>query len=309
MNIPASDFDGAWKEALERYFEPFVAFFFAQVHREIDWSRPVEFRDTELQQIAPERQQGKQHVDKLVRVARADGSNAWVFVHIEVQSQQDNAFPERMFRYHARLFDRERQPIVSLAVLGDERPEWQPEVFEYELWGCALRLRFPVAKLAQLDTAALEAERNIFATIVLLHRDAQQTRTAPEERIRRKAARYRRMLSLGYSAADVRQLVRLADRLLRLPKAMVTEAREAMRAVEEEFAVSYITSYEELARDEARREMVVRQLTRRCGPLDAELRERVDALDQDHLLALSDALLDFTGEADLRAWLAREATS
>lgn len=82
-----------------------------------------------------------------------------------------------------------------------------------------------------------------------------------------------------------------------------------MRAVEEEFAVSYITSYEELARDEARRELVVRLLTRKCGEFDAELRERVDALDQDRLLALSEALLDFTGEADLRAWLDHESAS
>jgi hypothetical protein len=65
-----------------------------------------------------------------------------------------------------------------------------------------------------------------------------------------------------------------------------------LRAVEEEYTVSYLTSYEELARDEARREMVMSLLTRKCGTLDVELRERVDALDQDRLLALSDALLD-----------------
>jgi hypothetical protein len=194
-------------------------------------------------------------------------------------------------------------------VLGDERPEWQPEVFEYELWGCQLRLRFPVAKLALLDTALLEAERNIFVTIVLLHRDAQETWTAPRERIRRKAARYRRMLSLGYSASDVRQLVRLADRLLRLPKAMVVEAREAMRAVEEEFAVTYITSYEELARDDERRRLVLDQLGYKCGPLDETVRARVEALSYDQLHGLSRALFDFTGEADVRAWLDQQATS
>jgi hypothetical protein len=158
MDVPASDFDGAWKEALERYFEPFTAFFFPQVHSEINWSRPPEFRDTELQQIAPEQQRGKQHVDKLVRVSRVQGADAWVFVHIEVQSQYDSTFPERMFRYHARLFDRERQPVVSLAVLGDEQVGWQPNAFGYELWGCELQLRFPVAKLTLLDQATLEAE-------------------------------------------------------------------------------------------------------------------------------------------------------
>jgi hypothetical protein len=309
MDIPASDYDGAWKEALERSFEPFLAFFFPQVQRAIDWSRPPEFRDTELQQIAPEQQRGKQHVDKLVRVLRVDGSDAWVFVHIEVQSQYDSDFPERMFRYHARLFDRERQPIVSLAVLGDERPEWQPESFRYELWGCELSLRFPVAKLARFDTVAREADRSLFATIVLLHRDAQETLADPRERLRRKAARYRRVLSLGYTAAEIRQLVRLADRLLRLPGGLAVEAREAMRAIEEEYAVTFITSYEELARAEERRTLVLDQLTYKCGPLEEVLRVRVEALSFEELLVLSRALLDFTSAADLRAWLDQQASA
>jgi hypothetical protein len=309
MDVPASDFDGAWKEALERYFEPFTAFFFPQVHSEINWSRPPEFRDTELQQIAPEQQRGKQHVDKLVRVSRVQGADAWVFVHIEVQSQYDSTFPERMFRYHARLFDRERQPVVSLAVLGDEQVGWQPNAFGYELWGCELQLRFPVAKLTLLDQATLEAEGSIFATIVLLHRDAQETRAEPRERLRRKAARYRRVLSLGYTAEDVRQLVRLADRLLRLPGDLLIEAREAMRAVEEEFAMTYITSYEELARAEERREIVLDLLAHKFGPLDDALQVRVQALSYDQLLLLSRALLDFTSDVDLHQWLDQQIES
>ncbi|MFP4441422.1 MAG: hypothetical protein ACLFVO_29690, partial [Chloroflexaceae bacterium] len=88
MDTPASDFDGAWKEALERFFEPFIAFFFPQVHAGIDWTQPVVFQDTALQQVAPEDSQGKQHVDKLVRVVRRDGNAAWLLIHIEIQSQR-----------------------------------------------------------------------------------------------------------------------------------------------------------------------------------------------------------------------------
>src|SRR5690349_7231677 len=90
-------------------------------------------------------------------------------------------------------------------------------------------------------------------------------RADPRERLRRKAARYRRVLSLGFTAAEVRQIVRLADR--RLPGELAGEAREVMRTIEEEFAVTYITSYEELARAEERRELVLRQLVRKCGGL------------------------------------------
>ncbi|HLO47218.1 MAG TPA: hypothetical protein VK211_02190 [Kamptonema sp.] len=40
MNEPQADFDGAWKQALDIYFEAFLAFFFAEVHALIDWSIP-----------------------------------------------------------------------------------------------------------------------------------------------------------------------------------------------------------------------------------------------------------------------------
>lgn len=106
MEQPTSDFDGAWKYALEQYFAPFLALFFPAAHAAIDWSQPVAFRDTELQQVAPEDQAGKQRVDKLAQVRRLDGEPAWVFVHVEVQAQRDPDFSTRMFRYHARLFDR-----------------------------------------------------------------------------------------------------------------------------------------------------------------------------------------------------------
>jgi hypothetical protein len=103
--------------------------------------------------------------------------------------------------------------------------------------------------------------------------------------------------------------VRLADRLLRLPGDLALEAREAMRAIEEEYAVTYITSYEELARAEERRNMVLDLLAYKYGPLEDALRADVEALSFDQLLMLSRALLDFTNATDLRAWLDQQAAS
>jgi hypothetical protein len=137
----------------------------------------------------PGRATGRQHVDKLVRIFRRSGGDAWVLVHVEVQSQRDSDFAQRMFRYHARLYDRYQRQVVSLAVLGDEDAGWQPDRFSYGLWGCELALAFPVVKLIALDAAALENEQNIFATVILLHRDAQETRHDLQERLRRKVAR------------------------------------------------------------------------------------------------------------------------
>jgi hypothetical protein len=305
MEQPSSDFDGAWKYALEQYFAPFLALFFPEAHAAIDWSQPVAFRDTELQQIAPEDQAGKQRVDKLVQVRRLDGEAAWVFVHVEVQSQRDPDFAPRMFRYHARLFDRDRIPVVSLAVLGDEEPGWRPSAFGYALWGCELALRFPTVKLLDLEPATLALTKNPFATLTLLHRDAQETRGNPTERVRRKASRYRALLQQGYTAPDVRALLRLMEHVLRLDAEHALQARATMRQVEvEETGMdTFVTSFEEIGRLEERQAMVLRLLNRKVGPLADTLQACVAALTPEALLTLSEALLDFTAQSDLVAWL------
>ena len=53
------DYDTPWKEALEQYFDAFIAFFFPQVHASIDWESGYEFLDKELQQVARDAELGK----------------------------------------------------------------------------------------------------------------------------------------------------------------------------------------------------------------------------------------------------------
>jgi len=56
------------------------------------------------------------------------------------------------------------------------------------------------------------------------------------------------------------------------------------------------------ARGEAK--LALRLLNRRCGPLSEATSARIQALPLERLEALTDALLDFSGPADLAAWLA-----
>jgi signal transduction histidine kinase len=317
MEQPASDYDGAWKYALEQFFPPFLELFFPDAFAAIDWQQPVSFRNTELQQIAPEDQAGKQRADTLVHVQRRDGLPAWVFVHIEVQSQHDSDFTSRMFRYHARIFDRERIPVVSLAVLGDDDPTWEPDRFGYALWGCTLALSFPTVKLLRLDADALATMRNPFATLTLIHRDAQETRGNPAARLQRKLTRFRALLRLGYTAYELRVLIRVMDHLLRIAPDLLDEARARMKQIEQEETgmTTLISDIEAFGRAEGREEgqiqerkaIVLRLLTRKLGPLDEVLSDRVTALTPEALLDLSDALLDFTAPPDLRTWLDQRA--
>jgi hypothetical protein len=49
MSKPQTEFDSPWKDILELYFEDFIRFFLPAAHAEIDWDRPPEFLDKELQ--------------------------------------------------------------------------------------------------------------------------------------------------------------------------------------------------------------------------------------------------------------------
>jgi hypothetical protein len=89
---PANDFDGPWKEALDQYFEAFLAFFFPAAHAEIDWSRGYESLNTEFRAIVREAETGRRSVDKLVKVW------AVVLAHVKAQETQHNPEQRRAWK-------------------------------------------------------------------------------------------------------------------------------------------------------------------------------------------------------------------
>jgi predicted transposase YdaD len=71
--------------------------------------------------------------------------------------------------------------------------------------------------------------------------------------------------------------------------------------------VSQSAAYREIfgqGRQEGEVELTLLMLRRRCGELSPEQQARVSQLSLPQLEALAEALLDFTGMADLKAWLA-----
>jgi hypothetical protein len=130
-----SDYDSPWKEALDLYFEPFLLFFFPQAHADIDWTRPYETLDKELQKIVPAAEQGRRIVDKLVKVWLKTGEERWLLIHVEVQTWQETGFARRMHVYNYRIFDHYNRETISLAVLADDDLDWRPNHYGYARWG------------------------------------------------------------------------------------------------------------------------------------------------------------------------------
>ena len=116
------DIDSPWKDMLNIFFKEFLEFFFPNIAGDIDWTKAPIFLDKELNKIKKTAKVGKRSVDKLVKVWRKNGHEIWVLLHIEIQSQPQEIFPERMFVYSNRLKEIYQLPVASLAILADKKP-------------------------------------------------------------------------------------------------------------------------------------------------------------------------------------------
>lgn len=105
--------DVLWKNILDELFPDFLAFFFPEIYRDIDLSAGYQFLDKELTKIIKNSAVGGRIVDKLVKVYLHDGSEKWLLIHLEIQGYPEENFPERMFIYNYRIFDRYHKEVTD----------------------------------------------------------------------------------------------------------------------------------------------------------------------------------------------------
>ena len=253
---PRSERDGPWKEALELFLPEFLALLYPKVHEALDWSRPHKSLDTEFQKLTAGACFGRRLADKLFQVWRKDGVETWLLIHIEVQDRKVDDFAQRMFVYSYRIFDRHRQPVISLAVLCDEDPTWRPSTFSYTICGASVRFRFLTVKLRNRwkNVAALESSENLFVPFVLAHRRMLETRRSPGKRKDWKLRLVEGLYFRGLKPDQVRKLFRLIDWLMRLPEELEREFMVEVGRIEKEKHMPYVTSVERLARQDGREE-------------------------------------------------------
>jgi hypothetical protein len=277
-----SDLDHPWKDVLDALLEAFLAFFFPTIHEVIDWSRPYEALDKELQQLLSESELGLRVADKLFKVWLQDGHEAWILIHVEIQNQRDPQFAKRMFTYNYRIYDRYDRPVLSLAVLGDEERHWRPDHFEYGMFGCRTGIAFLIAKLCDYagQEPELEGNPNPFAAVVLAHLKTQETRADLPSR---RAWKFRLITILydrGWDGEQVRRLVKFLDWLMELPPELEEEFNVELAAFERERTMPYVTSFERIGREKGRVEAKVEYLLELLAvrfetAIPAELEERI----------------------------------
>jgi len=310
------DYDLPWKDIIEDYFESFMAFFFPEIHPEIDWLRGYEFLDQELSQIVRDAELGKRVVDKLVKVWTRAGTETWVLLNIEIQSQEESHFSARIFTHFYRLRDRYDVPIVNLVILGDDRSAWRPDNFQTSQWGCEVEFRFPIVKLLDYQSrwAELEVAPNPFAIVVMAHLKTKETRKDLPARKEWKFRLTRMLYERDYDRQDIIKLFRFIDWILELPEGLKQEFKSDLKRYEQENQMPYITSIERMGIEEGlaqglkqgiqrQRSMLLRLLTRKIGLIPEGTIAQLAELSTDQLDDLAEALLDFNSLDELTQWL------
>lgn len=244
------EFDSPWKEAIEVFLEPLLAFFFGDLHEAIDWSKGYVSLDKEFHESLRDSAVGSSLADKLFKVYLKDGSDVWLLIHFEVQAQPAPDFARRMFVYYYRIFDRYNRDIVSLAILADERERWRPTQYRKEVFNCLLDFRFRTVKLIDWlgREEELHASSNVSAFAILAH---LYSLTTHGDQDRRRAAKWRlirEVFNRGYTADMIRQLYRLIDWFLELPAALHEQLQNDVYDLEKQMGIPYVTSTERLAR-------------------------------------------------------------
>ena len=253
------DFDGAWKRAIELYFELFMNFCFPEETKLIDWSSGFEFLDKELRKITRNSQTGKRHVDKLVKVTLLNGEEEWLLIHVEVQNQKDAGFSDRMLIYNTRGRDHFGVDVMSLAVLTDEDETWKPSRFEKRIGAFQLLLEYPVCKMQDYKgkLSELEQSANPIEIFVAAHLQTQASRQDPQKLNNKKWQLTRGLYKKGLSKQEIIDIFILIDWLMVLPEAMEETFKDKLLQFEQEQEMSYITSIERIGRREGQNEGVL----------------------------------------------------
>jgi hypothetical protein len=253
---PRSHYDAVWKEALRLYFPDFIQFFLPTAYAEIDWSQPPEFLEQELHQIARRTKIGKLAVDKLVKVKLLAGVDAHVFVHVEVQSQPDPEFNQRMFLYNVELYRRRLQLVCSIAIFAGATADQPLGHFGFNIWGCSHDFRFPIVALAAFKArwSKLEASTNPFALVVMAHLRSQETQSDSQDRLRARLQLVRLLRKSHRSKEETHILLGFLEGLMALTDALESELYELEKQEEGEEAMELTTYAQRLGREEGYKE-------------------------------------------------------
>jgi predicted DNA-binding ribbon-helix-helix protein len=153
-----------------------------------------------------------------------------------------------MLVYALRIFDFFNVWPCSLAILCDSNDTWRPKEKVFTNQGSRVIFEFTAVKLLDYKEqwAALEASMNPFATVVMAHLKAQETKSKAEERRVWKYELMRALYDKQYNESRIVNLFKFIDWFIVLPEKLENSFWNDLKTLEEEKKMTFVTSVERI---------------------------------------------------------------
>jgi hypothetical protein len=160
------DHDRLFKELLTTFFVEFVEAFLPDVFAYLE-PESIVFLDKEIFMDITE---GKRYESDIVVQAKFQGRDAFFLLIVENQSTPQSEFPDRMFNYVGRFWEKFRLPIYPVALFSYDQPlKLAPNTFSMEFPGFwVIRFQFRAIQLNQLSWKDYAKKRNPAATALMV---------------------------------------------------------------------------------------------------------------------------------------------
>ncbi|MBE9201403.1 MULTISPECIES: Rpn family recombination-promoting nuclease/putative transposase [unclassified Nodularia (in: cyanobacteria)] len=288
MTEITANYDETWKEVIGDYFDSFLDFFYPEIYQQIDWNKNPISLDKELEQITASADSKTRHADKLFQVWLLDNQEVWILIHVEVQSQYDKEFSQRMFIYNYRAFDLYQKPVISLAILGDETNSWRPNFYQYGLGSSQLIFNFSSVKLLDYQWEELEQSNNIFAIVVMAHLKTKATNSNLSAREQWKWNLARLLYERGYNRKEIVDLYKVIDLMMALSQDLQLSFEEKLANYQEERKMPLLTNIEQRAIEKTTKQTLKQNisdlLVSRFGNLPENLTENIGRIQDINIL-------------------------
>ena len=208
-----------------------------------------------------------------------------------------------MFRYFCLLSGKHDLPVYPIALLSFDSPRTlQPKKYRVVFPGkVVMEFKYEVVQLNRLNWRNFLQNRNPVAAALMA-----KMNIAPQDRPRVKLECLRLLATLRLDPARMKLISGFVDTYLRLnaeEEVQLKSQVNTLQSEEREEVMEIVTSWME----QGELRIILRQINRKIGEIAPQFIEIIRQLSEPKLGDLSEALLDFSTEENLAAWLEENA--
>jgi len=159
-----SDFDGFWKDLIDRFFYPLLKRAVPELYKKVDIKKKHRLLDKEFRDILKtfdrKKRKSPRFADLVIEVPLKNGDDALILFHVEaVQGYGGGNIAERMNHYRSLIYAHYRKEPVALAIIAGSRRK-KERFYSHAHYGTEIIYRYNNLVLAELNDDELQASDN-----------------------------------------------------------------------------------------------------------------------------------------------------